>query len=225
RNVVPLPRRLYTVMSPSISRMSCCVMTRPSPVPSFACSPVAVCTNGWKSDESSSSPMPCPVSDTSNSARPPLQEPRIVIVPLSVNFTALPRRLMRTWRSLPSSPLTTGGNVRVTSTTSARPAASVRARIMPATPSILVDIERPSLGGHLPRFDLRDRKHVVYEAEQMLAAAPDDGEILAIGIGERAAARHQLREADHRVERRAQLVRHVREEDALRAVRLVRARL
>src|SRR6185369_322788 len=74
----------------------------------------------------------------------------------------------------------------------------------------------------LSRLDLRERENVVDEREQMLPAPSDDREVLALRRRERTVALHELDEAENAVERRAQLVRHVREERALRRTRLKR---
>ncbi len=82
------------------------------------------------------------------------------------------------------------------------------------------EVERPLVERRLPRLDLREREHVVDEREQVLAAAGDDAEPLALRPRERRVALQELDEAEDAVERRPQLVRHVGEKDALRAARL-----
>ena len=76
---------------------------------------------------------------------------------------------------------------------------------------------------HLPRLDLREIEHVVDELEQVVALVEDVAQVLLVVGGDRPdlPVVHELREADDRVERRAQLVRHVGEELALEAVRLL----
>ena len=71
------------------------------------------------------------------------------------------------------------------------------------------------------RLEPRHVEHVADDVEQVLAAGEDVGAIVAVLFrAERTEglAFHQLREADDRVERRAQLVAHVGEEFRLGAV-------
>ena len=69
----------------------------------------------------------------------------------------------------------------------------------------------------LARLDLGQVEHVVDQAQQVVAAAADVAqELLMLGRCHRHSARvQQLGEADDRVQRRAQLMRHVGEELAL----------
>ncbi len=74
-------------------------------------------------------------------------------------------------------------------------------------------------------LDLRDRKHVVDEREQMLAGPLDYRQVFALFPGEPAIPLHELDEAEDRVHRRPQFVAHVREKRRLRPIRLERAPL
>ena len=80
--------------------------------------------------------------------------------------------------------------------------------------------ERRDLELDLPRFDLGEVEHVVDEREQVVPRGEDVVEVLRlllVHVADHSLAQH-LREADDRVQRRPQLVRHVGEE-----VRLVLA--
>ena len=81
--------------------------------------------------------------------------------------------------------------------------------------------ERLDVQFHLPRFDLRQVKHVVDQRQQMLPGCVD---LLEIGHRFPVAALgrvflQHLAVADDRIERGAQLMAHARQELALRAVR------
>ena len=80
---------------------------------------------------------------------------------------------------------------------------------------------------HLPRFHLRQVEDVVDQREQMLAAAQDVAGEVALLVAHRAdePVAQDLREADDRVERRAQLVRHVGEELRLHPARVLELRV
>ena len=76
---------------------------------------------------------------------------------------------------------------------------------------------------HAPRLDLRDVEDVVDELQEVAARDQDVADVallLVVEVAEELLL-EQLREADDRVERRAQLVAHVREEGALGLVRRV----
>ena len=66
-----------------------------------------------------------------------------------------------------------------------------------------------------PGLDLRDLQHVVDDGQQVLAAAVDRFQVLALRRGQVGVTRQQLAEAQDGVERRAQLVAHVGQENAL----------
>ena len=77
----------------------------------------------------------------------------------------------------------------------------------------------------LPAFDPTEVQDVVDDAEQVLLAALDAPELLALRVGDRTRQLHheQLRVATDGVERRAQLVRHRGEKLTLGAIRFVGA--
>ena len=76
---------------------------------------------------------------------------------------------------------------------------------------------------HLAGFDLGQIEDVVDQREQVLAAAEDVADEAALLLGHLAdqAVLEHLGEADDRVERRAQLVRHVGEELGLHPARVL----
>ena len=78
-----------------------------------------------------------------------------------------------------------------------------------------------ALDGELARGDAAEVEHVVDELEQMARAAHDLFGLAALARGQRVllVVAQQLRKTEHGVERRAQFVRHVREELRLGAVR------
>ena len=70
----------------------------------------------------------------------------------------------------------------------------------------------------VPRLDARDVEHLVDQRQQVRAAAQDLRDALLAIVGQ-IVELEQLGEAEDRVERRPQVVAHVRQERALRAVR------
>ncbi len=119
-------------------------MARPSPVPPYRrVVELSSCTKASKIRESASGEMPTPVSLTSKARRvegPSLSKrpTRTTISPRAVNFTALPTRLTRTWRSRPGSPRTMSGTsaaTRARSSTSLALARSARSSTTPSTVS------------------------------------------------------------------------------------------
>ena len=141
--MLPLPTWLLTVMSPPINRASWREMARPNPVPTPDLRPVLVCSKCWKSRSSSSADMPGPVSSISACRRNPSDFPgcartRKATPPRSVNLTALPRRLMRIWRSFPSSPRTNCGTWPMRSSVNCKFFASVRIRKSRSKSSMIV---------------------------------------------------------------------------------------
>src|SRR3546814_12405825 len=73
-----------------------------------------------------------------------------------------------------------------------------------------------------PRFDLREIENVLQQRQQMAPGVLDAVDIFMLLVVERAdiAEPQELRVADHRVERRAQLVAHIGEEQRLGMARL-----
>jgi hypothetical protein len=82
-------------------------------------------------------------------------------------------------------------------------------------------VEGRQLELHLPRLDLREIEDVVDEGQKVLPRGVNILQVLVllrVQLAEHPLAQH-LREADDRVERRAQLMRHVGEEFGLVATR------
>ena len=211
-------------MSPPISRASWRESARPSPVPSFDFRPVSVCTNGSKSWPSSSGAMPGPVSSTSNT-RAVLRPPRAQRDAAALG--ELDRVAEQVDQDLPQLALVArhragqvGGQVGPQHEV---PGLGAHADHLLEAAQERRQVERGFVEGDAPGLDLREREHVVDEAEQVLAAPQDGAEVLAVARRTRSrVALHELGEAEDGVERRAQLVAHVGEEDALGAVRLLR---
>ena len=82
-------------------------------------------------------------------------------------------------------------------------------------------VERGGVQGRASRLDLGHLQDVVDQGQEVLAAAVDGPEVLALSGGEVPVAEHQLREPEDGVHRGADLVRHVGQEDALGAVGLL----
>jgi hypothetical protein len=103
------------------------LMASPSPVPPYRREvDESAWTNGWKIRSSLSTPMPTPVSETSNriTVRAPslsARTTRTTISPLSVNLIALPMRFVSTCRIRPGSPRSTAGTEGSVSTTNSSP--------------------------------------------------------------------------------------------------------
>ena len=83
-------------------------------------------------------------------------------------------------------------------------------------------VNRAFVQAQPPGFDFRDIQHVIDERQQVFAAMPDNRQMLLIFGGMRRITRHNLREAEYHVERRAEFVAHIGEKFALRPVRRFR---
>ena len=162
--------------------------------------------------------MPGPVSVTetctSSSTR---AAATVMLPPAGVNLTAFESRLKTTWRSRRSSPL---DQVDVRCELE-RELDAVLDRAFThhddASFEGLAQREAGDLELDLPGLDLRQVEHVVDQREQVVARGQDVVEVLLlllVDLAEHALPQH-LREADDRVQRRPQLVRHVGEELAL----------
>ena len=121
QKVLPAPSLLSMPISPPISSTSRWQMARPSPVPPR---PRSSWVKRWNRSRCRSAAMPIPVSVTVKvqmrlaPGRPPdLLPPKLLpssstaltdsrTEPRSVNFTALPSRFSRIWRSRSGSPMT-----------------------------------------------------------------------------------------------------------------------
>ena len=115
QNVLPRPSSLSTPMAPPIISASCLEIASPSPVPPyFRVVELSACENDSNSRARASGAMPIPVSATSKrisavSAVSATRVTRTTTSPRSVNFTALPTRLVRICRSRAGSPRSTAG--------------------------------------------------------------------------------------------------------------------
>jgi hypothetical protein len=112
QKVDPSPARLSTPISPPIRATSSRQMASPSPEPPcLRVDDASACENGKNSRPMTSGAMPAPLSCTSTRRprRPPSSSCAAAVTttsPLSANFTALPTRLVGTWRSRAASPTT-----------------------------------------------------------------------------------------------------------------------
>ena len=115
QKVLPWPGVLSTPIAPPIRVTSGCEMVRPNPVPPyFRVVEPSAWENAWNRRAWTSGGMPMPVSVTANRSRAvsscaSTSPARTTTSPRSVNFRALPTRLVRIWRSRPGSPATQGG--------------------------------------------------------------------------------------------------------------------
>ena len=166
--------------------------------------------------------MPGPVSCTSNQTRSACSPSRHTCRPMwprSVNFSALPSRLATICPSLLRSPSTTvGAAQRELALQRQALGARVRAVQRVDVAQLLQQVERR--GQHLQAagLDLGQVEHVVDQAQQAVAGAVDHAQARLRLVRQLAVGHQQLREAQHRVQRRADLVAHVGQEHALAAV-------
>ena len=229
-NVLPSPSVDSTRISPPSRRAISRLIERPSPVPPKRRLVVpSACWNASKISRSLSAGIPIPVSTTENATTSSAWErispakrssgsaspARSVTVPCSVNLNAFESRFRSTcWSRCGSVSIVAGalwGDVE-----------------LEGEPLLLGDrrerpLERGELGRdrdvgdvdvHPPGLDLREIEDVVDQAEQVRARLVDRLRELDLLLGQvpvRVVA-EQLREDQQRVERRPQLVRHVREE-------------
>ena len=134
--------------------------------------------------------------------------------PSGVNFTAFESRLKITCRIRRSSPSTTSTSGSAASASRTPSFDRPLAHHHDAALERLAQRERRDLELDLPRLDLREVEDVVDEREQVVARREDVVEVLLlllVDLAEHLLAQH-LREAEDRVQRRPQLVRHVGEE-------------
>ena len=158
---------------------------------------------------------PTPVSVTRTTTSPSSRPARTSTRPPSgVNFTAFDTRLSTTCLSRSSSPHTIP-----TSSATSRPS-SMRVRRGPL-PDQGEDVgeaglhrHQARLEDHAPGLDLGEVEDLVEELEQVLARRPDVTEVFLLALVQVAEqpVEEDLGEADDRVERRPELVRHAREE-------------
>ena len=133
-------------------------------------------------------------------------------MPASVNLIAFAIKLVKICRTRSTSQRTSGrssGSFIVMCRSFA-----VASGVSASTIDVDLRREVDVLGVHLemPRFDARQIEDVVDQAQQRASVARDDLEISALIAGQRSrdAVAQQLREREDRVERRADLVAHVR---------------
>ena len=222
-NVLPSPSRLSIHSRPPCRSRIRRESVSPSPVPSVLWrAPRPPRWNASKIRSRSCSATPMPVSRTLTTASAP--SARAVTAtrpPAGVNLTAFVSRLSTTCRSLSSSAGTVP-SPGSTSRSSATPCRSARSRIIaiPASSSSASD-DGTELELHPARLDLRQVEDLVDQLEQVAPRAADVLDVLLLALVEIAehAVEQHFGEADHGVERRAQLVRHAGQELGLVAAR------
>ncbi len=132
QKVEPLPGALARPISPPIIVTRRRQIARPSPVPpKRRVVELSDCVNDSNTLACASGAMPTPVSSTSQrsliaSPSPAINPSRSATLPRSVNFTALPSRLTRTWRSRTGSPRRPAGTAASTLDVNARPFSCAR---------------------------------------------------------------------------------------------------
>ena len=208
--------------------MCCRAIASPRPVPPRR-RPAKPCRNGSKIRAHASASIPTPVSATSkrnrrdswparSSAAPSSRDSRKVTEPASVNFTALPSRLISTCRSLRSSP-TTRATARRPRLRRAGPGPSARTcwRNMAARSRSSPFRSKATAAASARPASIFDRSSTSSISPsrwlpllRIVATAPRAGP--AAGAASRS---QDLRVAEDRVHRRADLVAHVRQERAL----------
>ena len=156
-----------------------------------------------------------PVSLTDTSTSPSVTRAAISTEPPSgVNLTALVRRFSSTCLSFSSSAQTMPMSPAM-SRRSVIPCVAARSRTIASPSSMrLGERHRAELELHPARLDLGEVEDLVDELEQVVARAADVAQVLLLALVE--LAEHPLEqdvgEPDHRVQRRAQLVRHAGQE-------------
>ena len=200
-------------------------MARPSPVPpnsrvSFCCAKAS------KTSSCFSFGMPMPVSRTSKRRETPSASRSPVtlstISPTSVNFTALPRRLMSTWRSRPGSPVTRTGSSGATLQMSSTSCAWARAA---SVATAFSHMSRRSKGSadqlQMAGLDLRQVEHVVHNHLQRAGRVADHVHVFALRLIERCLAQ-KLRHSHDPAHGRPDFVAHMGHELGLRLRRAER---
>ena len=120
-NWLPLPKELFTVISPSINKHSFLVIAKPKPVPpNSRVVEASTCVNLSNSIEVLLSGIPIPVSWMEHDKfnfwlRSIVVDTVMRISPEGVNFIAFETKLVSIWRILPGSPLTKDCSTFVTS--------------------------------------------------------------------------------------------------------------
>ena len=141
--------------------------------------------------------------------------------PLGVNLTALETRLKTIWRTRRSSAVIVISSGSVLRASAMPPPLARSLSIETALLQNLGNRDRRELQLHPAGLDLGEVEDVVDQREQMLAGfehVVDVGELALVQLAEHLLVQH-LAEADDRVQRRSQLVRHRGEEVGLVAAR------
>ena len=221
-NVLPLPTSLSHQIRPP------CISTKrfdsasPRPVPSRCLAPASVCWNSSKIRSRSSAAMPGPLSATETSHF--AVDPRRADVDLPAVGRELHRVREQVEDDLPDPPLVPRDDVEAAVPVERDLDAFGRGLLTNHRDAALEGVlerERRDLQLDLAGLDLGQVEDVVDEGQQVVPRGEDVVEVLGllrVHVADHSLAQH-LREADDRVERRPQLVRHVGEE-----VRLVLAR-
>ena len=195
---------------------------RPSPVPpNLRVVDASACANGSNTCSRFSGAMPGPESATSNErfgdAPRGLAQPTVrTMPPFDVNFTAFETRFMRIWRSRVGSLWIEAGMGVEYTTWSDSPLASAGTRRSEMTSAMTRCGEQEMCSGaNLPGLDLGEIEDVVDEAEEVLAVATDDLDVLGARGRREILIEQEIAEAHDGGHRRADLVAHVRQELAL----------
>ena len=214
-NVLPTPTSLSSHMRPPMRPTMRRHSVRPRPVPSCVEAPRPPCSNDSKIRSRSSCAMPTPVSVTVIATSSTV-DPR-----LDGDLAAVGCELHRIAQKIDHDLFEAQligldeGHVRAdiedqAEAMAGRAFAHHRDPVLERVPNG----ERDALQVHVAGLHLGQVEDVAEELEEMLARAPDVPEVLlltVVDLTEHAVEQH-LREADDRVERGAQLVRHAGEE-------------
>ncbi len=197
-------------------------MARPRPEPpNFRAWLESAWTNSRKISSRFSFGTPTPVSRTSKYRKrrsgPSTTRTESSTPPRSVNLTALPTRLVRTWRSRTLSLRTTAGTAGSTMATSSMSLSCARGQESSTTASIRGRKSTSSSSGREgARFDLGEIQDVADQREQGLARLADRLHIGAL-FGPQFGLQQQARHAQDAVHRRADLMAHRGEKAGLGA--------
>ena len=167
--------------------------------------------------------MPMPVSRTVKADRVGRRRSAVAQTrtsPRSVNLSALEMKLRRICETLPSS-VSSGGTSRGSSNTSATASPTSSGRSMPrSAPNSDRDGERRRHAPRLAGLDLGEVEQVVDQLGQVLGRLADEADLRLLLRGQLAVAarQQQPRQRQDRVQRRAELVAHVRQEPRLQLV-------
>ena len=221
--VEPTPSVLSTDTWPPSKVASLRTSGSPRPVPRTRfCTGLSSWVNSSKMRSWSSAAMPIPVSATEQTTDAPSGVRRAVtrISPRSVNFSAFERKLRRICDTLPSS-VCRSGTSSGSSNTRATDSFTSSGRSMPrrAREEVLeIELRRPH--DRLARLHRREVEQVVHQLGQVVGGLADIAHLPALLRGERAVAvvEQERRQRQHRVQRRAELVAHVRQKARLELV-------